>query len=154
LPFGGLPRFRVLIAFESIRRRPDIPPFSATPQATFGHFAPLFGSIDLGFIPPMRKSFKIATEGKRQTSLACGPGPRAEKIAAAFGLTTVAAEAGNTSKLAVEFCRVDDAKRIWGLRRGLVYRKINDGTIRSIVSGKGGAVYAGRRELVTSEDET
>jgi hypothetical protein len=92
----------------------------------------------------MRKLFEIATEGTTQVSLACGPGPRAEKIAAALGLTTVAAQAGDTSKLAVEFCRLGDAQRIWGLKRGLVYRKINDGTIRSITLREPGKKFGVR----------
>ena len=98
----------------------------------------------------MQKAFKITTEGKGQISLACGSAPRAEKLAAALGLTTVAAQAGDTSKTPVEFCRINEAQRIWGLKRGLVYRKINDGTIRSITLREPGKKFGVRLLWVAS----
>jgi hypothetical protein len=97
-----------------------------------------------------RTSGGRASKSEGQISLACGPGRRAEKIAAAFGLTTVPAQAGDTSKMQVEFCRVNDAQRIWGLKRGLVYRKIKDRTIRSLNLRERGRKFGVRLLLVES----
>jgi len=56
--------------------------------------------------------------------------------------TTAPVQAANTSNMPVEFCRVNDAQRIWGLKRGLIYLMIKNGTIRSVLhrerGGKGG----------------
>ena len=54
------------------------------------------------------------------------------------------AQSGEASNMHVEFCRVNDAQRIWGLKRGLVYRKINDGTIRSITLRERGKKFGVR----------
>jgi hypothetical protein len=51
------------------------------------------------------------------------PGPR-------FTVAPIAP--GDTTNLPIEFCRVPDAQRLWGLKRGIIYRKIADGTIISV----------------------
>jgi hypothetical protein len=64
--------------------------------------------------------------------------------------TTALVEAGDTSKMEVEFCRVNDAQRLWGLKRGLVYRKIKSGTIRSLTLRERGKKFGVRLLLVES----
>lgn len=58
--------------------------------------------------------------------------------------TTAPVRPCNTSEIAIEFCRVNDAQRIWGLKRGLIYRKINDGTIRSVTLREPGKKFGVR----------
>jgi len=64
--------------------------------------------------------------------------------------TTAPVQAGDTSKMKVEFCRVNDAQRLWGLKRGLVYRKIRDRTIRSLNLREPGRKFGVRLLLVES----
>ena len=64
--------------------------------------------------------------------------------------TTAPVQVGDTSKMQVEFCRVNDAQRLWGLKRGLVYRKIRDRTIRSLNLREPGRKFGVRLLLVES----
>lgn len=64
--------------------------------------------------------------------------------------TAALVEAGDTSKLQIEFCRVKDAQWLWGLKHGLVYRKIRDGTIRSLTLREPGKKFGVRLLYVES----
>ena len=45
---------------------------------------------------------------------------------------------GQSAVGAAEFCRIDDLKRLFGLRRGTAYNLIRDGKVRSISLRKPG----------------
>jgi predicted site-specific integrase-resolvase len=47
-------------------------------------------------------------------------------------LTTEPVEAGNTSQTLPEFGRVNDVQKIFGVKRGILYRWINEGKIKSV----------------------
>jgi hypothetical protein len=46
--------------------------------------------------------------------------------------TTALVKVGDISKTEVEFGRVPDVQRLYGVKRGVLYRKIRDGTIQSV----------------------
>src|SRR5258708_11682523 len=82
-------------------------------------------------------------EATTQLALACGPGMRAEKLAAAINLTTAAAEAGNVAR-EPEFVRVGDLRFMAGIKRGFAYRKMKDGTFKSITLREPGSKFGVR----------
>jgi hypothetical protein len=47
-------------------------------------------------------------------------------------LTTETIASGNTSQTLPEFGRVKDVERIFGIKRGILYRWISDGKIKSV----------------------
>jgi hypothetical protein len=47
-------------------------------------------------------------------------------------LTTEPVTAGNTSQTLPEFGRVNDVQRLFGVKRGILYRWIGDGKIKSV----------------------
>lgn len=49
-------------------------------------------------------------------------------------LTTEPVAAGNTSQVLPEFGRVNDVQKIFGVKRGILYRWINEGKIKSVCS--------------------
>ena len=52
--------------------------------------------------------------------------------------TAALVQAGSTASMACEFCRIDDLRRPFGIRRGTAYGLIRDGKIRSISLRKPG----------------
>jgi hypothetical protein len=49
-----------------------------------------------------------------------------------MGLTIEPVTAGNTNQVMPEFGRVNDVQRLFGVKRGILYRWINEGKVKSV----------------------
>ena len=57
----------------------------------------------------------------------------------AGGLSAAPIEPSASGSIAAEFCRIPDAERGWGVKRGLAYELIKKGLIKSVCLRKPGA---------------
>ena len=75
-------------------------------------------------------SAACALAKKHQTSCAADPARLARRNRPEHTAGVIAA--GNITRMEPEFVRVSDLGALVGIKRGLTYRKINDGTFKSI----------------------
>lgn len=58
--------------------------------------------------------------------------------------TTEPVEAGNTNGVLAEFGRVNDVQKLFGVKRGLAYRWMNQGKIKSVLIREPGNIQGVR----------
>jgi hypothetical protein len=58
--------------------------------------------------------------------------------------TTATVEAGNTEQTLPEFGRVKDVEKLFGVKRGILYRWINEGKVKSVCIREPGNVQGVR----------
>jgi len=59
-------------------------------------------------------------------------------------ITTASVEAGNTAQTMPEFGRVIDVQRLFGVKRGILYRWIGEGKVKSVCIREPGNVQGVR----------
>jgi hypothetical protein len=59
-------------------------------------------------------------------------------------ITTAPVEAGNTGQVLPEFGRVNDVQRLFGIKRGILYRWIGEGKVKSVCIREAGNVQGVR----------